>query len=145
MYTEKFFNPFARGARIVGFVLLGIFTAVIFGLLFGYFIKLLWNWLMPSVFHLEKISYWQAFGLVLLARLIFGTIGHHYGNERDINHHRRRCRQHSKWENHWSDDDWKIKGGWKDWQYYDNWWREEGKTAFENYLGKNADKDENRE
>ena len=34
----------------------------------------LWNWLMPKIFGLCKIGYWQAFGLSLLAGLIFGKI-----------------------------------------------------------------------
>jgi uncharacterized membrane protein len=32
---------------------------------------LLWNWLMPLLFGLKTIGYFQAFGLHLLARLIF--------------------------------------------------------------------------
>lgn len=33
---------------------------------------LLWNWLMPEIFGLTEITFWQAMGLLLLAKLIFG-------------------------------------------------------------------------
>jgi len=46
-----------------------------FALAFGWFVMLLWNWLMPAIFGLGAITYWQAFGLVVLAKLIFGAVG----------------------------------------------------------------------
>ncbi|MDR2595274.1 MAG: hypothetical protein LBC87_10950 [Fibromonadaceae bacterium] len=38
---------------------------------------LLWNWLMPAIFGLKLLTYWQAAGILVLARLLFGGIGHH--------------------------------------------------------------------
>jgi len=38
---------------------------------------LLWNWLMPAIFGLPLLTYWQAAGILVLARLLFGGIGHH--------------------------------------------------------------------
>lgn len=38
---------------------------------------LLWNWLMPCVFGLVAINFWQALGLLALARILFGGFGHH--------------------------------------------------------------------
>jgi hypothetical protein len=32
----------------------------------------LWNWLMPAIFNLPAIGFWQALGLLLLGRLLFG-------------------------------------------------------------------------
>jgi hypothetical protein len=32
----------------------------------------LWNWLMPEIFHLPSITYWQAIGLFILSRFLFG-------------------------------------------------------------------------
>lgn len=32
----------------------------------------LWNWLMPSLFGLPLISFWQAFGLMLLFNFLVG-------------------------------------------------------------------------
>ncbi|RAJ73888.1 hypothetical protein CLV59_1117 [Chitinophaga dinghuensis] len=33
---------------------------------------ILWNWLIPEIFHGPSITYWQAFGLLLLGKLLFG-------------------------------------------------------------------------
>lgn len=35
-------------------------------------VMLLWNWLMPVLFHLTAISFWQALGLFVLSRMLFG-------------------------------------------------------------------------
>jgi hypothetical protein len=34
-------------------------------------VMLLWNWLMPEIFGLIPITYWQAGGLLLLSKLLF--------------------------------------------------------------------------
>lgn len=38
-------------------------------------VMLLWNWLVPSIFGLTAIGYWQALGLLVLARILFGGFG----------------------------------------------------------------------
>ena len=38
-------------------------------------VMLLWNWLMPSLFGLITISFWQALGILVLCRLLFGGLG----------------------------------------------------------------------
>ena len=58
-------------------VLKFIFFATIAALLFGFVVMHLWNWLMPPVFGLHALSFWQALGLLVLARLLFG--GFHRG------------------------------------------------------------------
>lgn len=42
---------------------------------FSAIIMLLWNWLMPPLFGLVTISFWQAIGLFILARILFGSFG----------------------------------------------------------------------
>jgi hypothetical protein len=32
----------------------------------------LWNWLMPPLFSLHRINLWQALGLLLLGKILFG-------------------------------------------------------------------------
>ncbi|WP_235920306.1 hypothetical protein [Heliomicrobium gestii] len=51
--------------------------AVAISLLFGFFVMLLWNQLMPDIFGLKPITYGQGAGLVILCRLLFGTPGRH--------------------------------------------------------------------
>lgn len=52
---------------------------VAFVAFFGYIVMLLWNWLIPDLFGLHAITFWQAADLLLLARILFGGIGggHH--------------------------------------------------------------------
>ena len=35
----------------------------------------LWNWLLPSLFGLRQINFWQALGLLALSRILFGGFG----------------------------------------------------------------------
>ena len=39
---------------------------------FSVLIMALWNVLMPVIFHLPVINFWQAAGLLILSRLLFG-------------------------------------------------------------------------
>ena len=61
-----------RGAR---HVVWGIIMVLAFIFLFGLFIQLLWNWLMPQIFGLKNITYFQSVGLLILSRLLFGRVG----------------------------------------------------------------------
>lgn len=50
---------------------------------FSYLTMVLWNTLLPVIFHLPVITFWQAAGLLVLSRLLFGGPGHHgYGHHR---------------------------------------------------------------
>ncbi|HEX4641977.1 MAG TPA: hypothetical protein VH161_00870 [Candidatus Acidoferrales bacterium] len=39
---------------------------------FGFVVTYLWNYLMPGLFGLRMITFWQAVGLMVLGRLLFG-------------------------------------------------------------------------
>ena len=43
-----------------------------FGLsvIFAFPVMLLWNWMMPEIFHLPRIGFWQAWGLMFLSSLL---------------------------------------------------------------------------
>jgi hypothetical protein len=60
-----------RIARLIAFVL-PLMVIVFFGI--GWAVYGLWNWLMPSIFGLHAITYWQAFGLMLLSWILFGGL-----------------------------------------------------------------------
>lgn len=55
---------------------------VAFLIVFGGCVMLLWNWLMPEIFGLPLITFWQAAGLLLLCKILFGGFGggHHHGH-----------------------------------------------------------------
>jgi hypothetical protein len=110
------------GLRIAGFAVLGIVVAAVFALAFGWLVMLLWNWLMPAIFHLGEITYWQGFGILILAKLVFGSIGG--GMYRGKRHHDWR---HAPWAESWEE-------GRSRWRYYGDFWREEGRKAFDDYV-----------
>ena len=63
--------------------------------LFGYVTMLLWNALLPVLFHFSVITFWQAVGLLILTRLLFGGMGcHGHGHHRHMGNPFR-----NKWEN----------------------------------------------
>jgi len=53
--------------RILFVIAIAAISSVVF--------MLLWNALLPSIFGLVRINYWQALGLLVLARIFFGNIG----------------------------------------------------------------------
>jgi hypothetical protein len=118
-----------RGLRVFGSVAAGIVIALAFAAVFGIFVQMLWNWLMPSLFNLGRVTYGQAFGLIILARLIFG-IGHH-GRPHALGRGKRGFR-HTAW-NGCSNED-ASNHEIKDWRYYDAWWNAEGREAFRKYI-----------
>lgn len=119
------FEVFFKGAFKVIFM---IIAAILFLLLFGYGFMLLWNWLMPEVFGLPSLSYWQGVGILVMAKLLFGNFeGHHKKQGKGKRKHFRNnnC------------DAWK-----KDiskWKFYDDFWKDEGEKAFDNYVNRNKE------
>jgi hypothetical protein len=53
----------------------GILTMLVTCAIFAVAAMLLWNALLPEIFALPQISYLQAAGILILARLLFGGIG----------------------------------------------------------------------
>ena len=49
---------------VIGVLMLAI-------ILLGGPLMLLWNWVMPIIFRLPEITFWQACGLQLLATILF--------------------------------------------------------------------------
>jgi hypothetical protein len=82
-FGKRRFPPYA----IVGMVVSVIVLAVVFAFLFGWLVMLLWNWLMPTIFRLPVITYWQAWGLVLLSHILikggWGSSGGHKDSDKD--------------------------------------------------------------
>lgn len=64
-----------RVFHIIGWILLGLAGVAAIGLVVGFGVQLLWNWLMPQIFGLPEITFWQAVGLFILLHILIG--GHH--------------------------------------------------------------------
>ncbi len=60
-----------KGLRILKWIALG----ALFFVLFGCITMLLWNWLVPELFNGPEVGFWQALGLVVLSKILFGGFG----------------------------------------------------------------------
>lgn len=68
---HKKWSEWPRGTRIA--VMAAAAVVFVPGLLalFGAVTMWLWNWLMPTIFKLPAIGFWQAVGILLLSQLLF--------------------------------------------------------------------------
>jgi hypothetical protein len=41
----------------------------------GAVVQQLWNWLLPAIFGVRELTFWQAIGLLALCRILFGGLG----------------------------------------------------------------------
>ena len=57
---------------IVPLAIIGIPLFIFVG---GEVVMHLWNWLLPPLFGLKTLGFWQALGLLLLCRILFGGLG----------------------------------------------------------------------
>jgi hypothetical protein len=151
MYPD-YYRPGPTVARVVGLTVVGIVGAVIIAFLFGYFVMLLWNWLLPPLVHVGTINYWQAFGIVILAKILFGGIGGGHVHDHEHRRWRREAKYWAKWgagpgpwewrgPRHWEGygaDEWAPKGSYRNWRFYGRYWQDEGKAAFEAWLDKHG-------
>lgn len=100
----------SRARRVFAKVVFGTMLATMIALVFGYFVMLLWNGVLPHVTAAGSLSYWQAVGLLVLARILVGGLkGHGHG--------------HGHWHGRHS------------WREYDRWWQEVGRQSFKDFEG----------
>ena len=65
--------------RLLWIAPLGILGMALFVALGGTLVKLLWNALLPPLFGWHEVSFWQALGLLVLCRILFGGVRLHGG------------------------------------------------------------------
>ena len=76
---------------------LAILALALFIFVGGEIVMLLWNWLMPHLFEWRPITFWQALGLLIFCRILFG--GHGFlGSGRSNMRHKMRERMRERWE-----------------------------------------------
>lgn len=102
-----------------GIIIAIIITVIFIG--FGYVVMYLWNWLMPAIFGLTAITFWQAIGLGLLAKLLFGG----FGGDKSKKRKHRKC-----------DSRRSSKSDFSKWKHYDSFWQEEGEKAYNEYISR---------
>jgi len=95
-----------------------VFGAVFFvGL--GWVTMAVWNAVIPAISSLPALTFWQAIGIFVLARLLVGRFGGGRGRRHGHGH----WRSHS--HSHRLDD-------------YEDWWSTEGEAVFREYLRRHA-------
>jgi Ca2+/H+ antiporter, TMEM165/GDT1 family len=90
---------------------LAVFAMVLFAWLGGELVMRLWNWLTPSLFGWRQITFWQAFGLLALCRILFGGWSGH-GHRSNM---RRRIdrRMDERWEKMTPEEREKFRQSWR--------------------------------
>jgi hypothetical protein len=99
---------FARNRyRFIFFPLMAA-AAVLF---FGGLVMYLWNAILPAVTSAREISFWQAVGLLVLSRILFGGFrgGPFQGGPR----HRARKEMREKWMNMTDDEKSQLRDAWR--------------------------------
>ncbi len=126
MHSNRF-SGIPRPARIFLAVAGGLSLAVVIGLVLAFLVQFLWNQTIAAMFDLPSISYWQAFGLFLLAKLFFGmgASRHRVGGKYRKHHHRKQRRTGVE-----AEDGSDLADG----ENFKQYWREEGKEAYAAFL-----------
>lgn len=57
--------------KIIGIVLVSFAVAFLIDFVVAYLVMLCWNYIVPTLFGLPQIGYWQAFVLLLLLGMLF--------------------------------------------------------------------------
>jgi hypothetical protein len=52
-------------------ILVAILLVAVTAILLGFPLMWLWNWLMPTIFNLPEITFWQALGINALSTILF--------------------------------------------------------------------------
>lgn len=106
-------------------VFFAILAGIVLIFLLGYVTLWLWNWLIPDIFGLTPITYWQAVGLLALAKILFGSFGGDHGHKK------------SKAKKTWKSGGCGMeKRDLSKWKHYEKFWEEEGEHAFNAYIEK---------
>ncbi len=83
--------------RVTGMVVKVIVFLIVAIVVFGEAVFHLWNWLLPGLFHLPVITFWQGVGLLALSWLLFGGLRGFGGHGRGFRGHWRH-RMQERWE-----------------------------------------------
>lgn len=105
--------------KIIGMIIFGGIAIIGFAALFGFITMWLWNALIPQIFGLTVITYWQAVGLLILFKILFGGFGSGGSKSKKkdkMNMNRTQKSDFSKWA------------------LYDQFWKEEGDAAYKDYI-----------
>jgi hypothetical protein len=81
---------------------------VLFLAVCGEVVMHLWNWLAPALFGWHTVTFWQALGLLVLCRILFGGLG-----SRGHDGHKWRRRRDERWEKMSPEEREKLRESWR--------------------------------
>ena len=61
-----------RWKKMIFIAPLAMLAMLVFIVIGGEIVLQLWNWLLPQLFGWRPITFWQALGILLLCRILFG-------------------------------------------------------------------------
>lgn len=123
--------PANKVARILLYIVGGVALAVVVGLVLGVLVQLLWNYTIAVIFDLSPITYWQAFALFILAKLLFGFGSGAQGGDQ------KKKKKREQEQAAAPDDDAALP----DDESFRKYWQEEGRAAYEAFLSTRRDSD----
>ena len=97
-----------RSKKLILFAPLAILAMLLFITIGGEIVLHLWNWLLPPLFGWREVTLWQALGILVLCRILFGGFGFH-GSGRS--NYRRRMAE--RWERMTPDERERFRQGWR--------------------------------
>jgi len=95
-------------------VLLFIIIAPLAILFFGGIVMWLWNNALVPVLHISTVTFWQALGILVLSKILFGS----FSGGRSNRHSNWKERMSKKWNNMTPEEKEKFKAKWND-----RWWK----------------------
>jgi hypothetical protein len=102
-------------------------------------LMLLWNWLMPVLFDLSTISFWQAAGLLILSKILFG--GFHTGQRGGHCSHHKHEGWKYKFKSKWTKMSEEDKRSWES-KFAGTSWGGEGAESGDSKLNQEEEKAE---
>ena len=109
--NKNFRKPPFHPAKIIFFAV----VAIAFALAVGWIVMWLWNAILPSVANVKPLTYWQAVGLLVLSRILFGGFGGSRKWEKQSRRFQNRGgRWREKWMNMSEEERQEFKAKWKE-------------------------------
>ncbi len=94
--------------KLIWIAPLAILGMLLFIFIGGEIVLHLWNWLLPPLFGWRQITFWQALGLLVLCRILFGGVS---GRGMHRSNYRRRMAE--RWEHMTPEEREKFRQSWR--------------------------------
>src|SRR6266513_416718 len=107
----KRLKDLTRLTKLILIAPLAILGIVIFTAIGGGVVMLLWNWLAPALFGLRQVTFWQAWGLLALCRILFGGFG--LGGGGGSHRSSSRPRMDERWEQMTPEERERLRQSWR--------------------------------